>query len=117
MDLNKAHASEAPWKQYSVLAVDDEPGMVSFLQRALTLRCGVVDTAGFLASTLDVSDAAFLRDGDREVAEADHPDQHVEARPRRHHQRRDRQRTDDEDRPEHRVTEISGIGVFQPHHQ
>jgi DNA-binding NtrC family response regulator len=46
MDLNKAHASEAPWKQYSVLVVDDEPGMVSFLQRALTQRCGVVDTAG-----------------------------------------------------------------------
>jgi DNA-binding NtrC family response regulator len=46
MDLNKAHASEAPWKQYSVLVVDDEPGMVSFLHRALTQRCGVVDTAG-----------------------------------------------------------------------
>lgn len=46
MDSNKAHASEAPWKQYSVLVVDDEPGMVSFLQRALTQRCGVVDTAG-----------------------------------------------------------------------
>jgi len=46
MDSNQAQASEAPWKQYSVLVVDDEPGMVSFLQRALSQRCGVVDSAG-----------------------------------------------------------------------
>lgn len=46
MDSNKAPAPEASWKQYSVLVVDDEPGMLSFLQRALTQRCGVVDTAG-----------------------------------------------------------------------
>ena len=38
--------NQAPWKQYSVLVVDDEPGMLSFLQRALTPRCSVVDTAG-----------------------------------------------------------------------
>jgi DNA-binding response OmpR family regulator len=28
-----------------VLVVDDEPGMLSFLQRALSSRCGVVDCA------------------------------------------------------------------------
>ncbi|MBS1139252.1 MAG: Helix-turn-helix, Fis-type [Proteobacteria bacterium] len=36
---------EAPWRQYSVLIVDDEPGMLSFLQRALSSRCGLVDCA------------------------------------------------------------------------
>ncbi|MDP3540146.1 MAG: sigma-54 dependent transcriptional regulator [Azonexus sp.] len=46
MDSNNKPVSEAPWTQYSVLLVDDEPGMVSFLQRALAPRCGVVDTAG-----------------------------------------------------------------------
>ena len=46
MDSDVAPLNEAPWKHYSVLVVDDEPGMVSFLQRALTSRCGVVDTAG-----------------------------------------------------------------------
>ena len=46
MDLTDAPVNEAPWKQYSVLVVDDEPGMLSFLQRALASRCGVVDTAG-----------------------------------------------------------------------
>lgn len=46
MDTNKAQLSEALWKQYSVLVVDDEPGMVSFLRRALSQRCGVVDSAG-----------------------------------------------------------------------
>jgi DNA-binding NtrC family response regulator len=37
---------EASWKEYSVLVVDDEPGMLSFLQRALGQRCGSVDGAG-----------------------------------------------------------------------
>jgi len=46
MDSEVAPVNEAPWKHYSVLVVDDEHGMVSFLQRALTPRCGVVDTAG-----------------------------------------------------------------------
>ena len=46
MDVLQAPAPEAAWKQYSVLVVDDEPGMVSFLQRALGSRCGSVDTAG-----------------------------------------------------------------------
>lgn len=46
MDLANKPVNEAPWTQYSVLLVDDEPGMVSFLQRALAPRCGVVDTAG-----------------------------------------------------------------------
>jgi DNA-binding NtrC family response regulator len=36
----------APWSQYSVLVVDDEPGMQSFLSRALAGRCGSVETAG-----------------------------------------------------------------------
>jgi DNA-binding NtrC family response regulator len=35
-----------PWQHQSVLVVDDEPGMVSFLQRSLALRCGWVATAG-----------------------------------------------------------------------
>ena len=46
MDSKAASLAEAPWKHYSVLIVDDEPGMLSFLQRALTPRCGVVDGAG-----------------------------------------------------------------------
>lgn len=36
----------APWREYSVLVVDDEPGMVNFIRRALAERCHVVDTAG-----------------------------------------------------------------------
>ncbi|MFZ2266266.1 MAG: sigma-54 dependent transcriptional regulator [Azonexus sp.] len=46
--MNELPAVEnpAPWLQYSVLIVDDEPGMVSFLQRALSTRCGAVDCAG-----------------------------------------------------------------------
>ncbi len=39
-------AESAPLQQYSVLVVDDEPGMLSFLKRALDRRCGRVDTAG-----------------------------------------------------------------------
>lgn len=46
MEPIEAPVNEAPWKQYSVLVVDDEPGMLSFLQRALGQRCGQVDTAG-----------------------------------------------------------------------
>lgn len=46
METIEAPSNEAPWKQYSVLVVDDEPGMLSFLQRALGIRCGRVDTAG-----------------------------------------------------------------------
>ena len=46
MDTKLVPATDAPWKQYSLLVVDDEPGMLSFLDRALTPRCGVVDTAG-----------------------------------------------------------------------
>jgi len=34
------------WPQYSVLVVDDEPGMLSFLARALAGRCGRVETLG-----------------------------------------------------------------------
>jgi DNA-binding NtrC family response regulator len=54
MENQDAPAQEAAWKQYSVLVVDDEPGMVSFLQRALAARCGSVDTAA------SVEDAAPL---------------------------------------------------------
>ena len=46
MDLNDIPVNQVQWKQYSILVVDDEPGMLSFLQRALVSRCGVVDTAG-----------------------------------------------------------------------
>lgn len=46
MDVEKAQGEDVPWRQYSVLVVDDEPGMVSFLRRALGQRCGRVDTAG-----------------------------------------------------------------------
>lgn len=40
-----APLERAPWQQYSVLLVDDEPGMLSFLQRALSPRCSLVDCA------------------------------------------------------------------------
>ncbi len=46
MDAAEVLAGETPWKHYSILVVDDEPGMVSFLQRALSQRCDAVDTAG-----------------------------------------------------------------------
>ena len=46
MAAMEAASPETSWKEYSVLVVDDEPGMVSFLQRALASRCGRVDTAG-----------------------------------------------------------------------
>ncbi len=36
----------SPWQHQSVLVVDDEPGMVSFIQRSLASRCGWVTTAG-----------------------------------------------------------------------
>ncbi len=36
----------APWQEYSVLVVDDEQGMQSFLQRALSTRCGIAECAG-----------------------------------------------------------------------
>jgi len=39
-------AELSPWQHQSVLVVDDEPGMVSFLHRSLALRCGWVATAG-----------------------------------------------------------------------
>jgi DNA-binding NtrC family response regulator len=41
-----ASAELSPWQHQSVLVVDDEPGMVSFLHRSLALRCGWVATAG-----------------------------------------------------------------------
>ena len=41
-----ATADLSPWQHQSVLVVDDEPGMVSFLHRSLAQRCGWVATAG-----------------------------------------------------------------------
>lgn len=46
-----------PWSQYSVLVVDDEPGMVNFIQRALSSRCGRVDTAG----SVELAEPLFSR--------------------------------------------------------
>ena len=46
METLEAPAHEAPWQHDSILVVDDEPGMLSFLSRALGQRCGRVDTAG-----------------------------------------------------------------------
>ncbi|HEY6896093.1 MAG TPA: sigma-54 dependent transcriptional regulator [Rhodocyclaceae bacterium] len=39
-------AEFSPWRHQSVLIVDDEPGMVSFLRRSLEQRCGWVASAG-----------------------------------------------------------------------
>lgn len=41
-----ATAELSPWQHQSVLVVDDEPGMISFLHRSLAQRCGWVATAG-----------------------------------------------------------------------
>lgn len=41
-----ARDGERDWQQYSVLVVDDEEGMRSFISRALGSRCGLVETAG-----------------------------------------------------------------------
>ncbi len=46
MNPSEIPTGEASWREYSVLVVDDEPGMLSFLQRALGQRCGRVDGAG-----------------------------------------------------------------------
>lgn len=43
--MDETNGRAAPWHEYSVLIVDDEPGMLSFLQRALASRCGTVDCA------------------------------------------------------------------------
>jgi DNA-binding NtrC family response regulator len=47
-------AAFGPWLQHSVLVVDDEDGMRSFLSRALGTRCGLVETAA------DADEAARL---------------------------------------------------------
>jgi DNA-binding NtrC family response regulator len=41
-----AEAGALAWPRYSVLVVDDEPGMRSFLARSLSARCERVDTVG-----------------------------------------------------------------------
>lgn len=44
------------WQHQSVLVVDDEPGMVSFLHRSLALRCGWVATASSVEEAADLLD-------------------------------------------------------------
>jgi len=44
----------SPWRHQSVLVVDDEPGMVSFLQRSLEARCGWVAVAGSVERAEDL---------------------------------------------------------------
>lgn len=49
MPPNAASSDElADWHMHSVLVVDDEPGMVNFLRRALAARCGAVCFGGCL---------------------------------------------------------------------
>ncbi len=45
LSANPGTPDVLPWPDQSVLVVDDEPGMVSFLVRALSLRCGKVEPA------------------------------------------------------------------------
>jgi DNA-binding NtrC family response regulator len=42
---NPAGAAEFNWQAHSILVVDDEEGMRSFLERALKPRCGLVEVA------------------------------------------------------------------------
>ena len=42
------------WHQYSVLVVDDEPGMRNFLTRALSSRCGIVDAAASVTEAMRI---------------------------------------------------------------
>ena len=52
MNSTEPVVAAVPWKHYSVLVVDDEPGMVSFIQRALESRCGVVEGADSVEAAL-----------------------------------------------------------------
>lgn len=45
----------ALWQRYSVLVVDDESGMINFLQRALSQRCARVDTAGSVEAAMPLA--------------------------------------------------------------
>ena len=74
MEENVA-GEHAPWSEYSVLVVDDEPGMLSFLQRALSSRCGVVDCAASVeaarplrASNPALQGAVFIDAGHAEAS-------------------------------------------------
>ncbi|MFC5300919.1 sigma-54-dependent transcriptional regulator [Azospira restricta] len=51
---NEAASDFGGWQAFSILIVDDEAGMRSFLERALKARCGQVESAG------NVEDAAEL---------------------------------------------------------
>ena len=42
MDSSETPMIDTSWTQYSVLVVDDEPGMLSFLQRALGLLGNII---------------------------------------------------------------------------
>ncbi len=44
--IQTEEANAKIWAGYSVLVVDDEPGMVNFIKRAMDSRCGLVVTAG-----------------------------------------------------------------------
>jgi molybdenum cofactor guanylyltransferase len=43
--LAPTRSDDSLWKHQSVLIVDDEPGMLSFLERSLASRCAIVATA------------------------------------------------------------------------
>lgn len=45
-------SEHAPWHACSVLLVDDEPGMLSFMQRALGRHCNRVDTANSVEAAI-----------------------------------------------------------------
>ena len=45
------------WSQYSILVVDDEPGMRSFLARSLSTRCSQVETVG----SVEAAEETLLR--------------------------------------------------------
>lgn len=45
------------WSQYSILVVDDEPGMRSFLARSLAARCSQVETIG----SVEAAEETLLR--------------------------------------------------------
>ena len=61
MNSTEPVVAAVPWKHYSVLVVDDEPGMVSFIQRALESRCGVVEGADSVEAALPLVRRRLLR--------------------------------------------------------
>ena len=53
----KAGNTTLAWSQYSILVVDDEPGMRSFLARSLSSRCSQVETVG----SVEAAEGTLLR--------------------------------------------------------